>query len=78
MSDAQRERLMDSFAADIEPVDEKIQKRHLAQLHKANPRWDRDLASRLGLAIESTVSEDLVALADDTVGQAEIVAELFE
>jgi catalase len=69
---------MDSLAADMEPVAVMIQKRQLAHFYKADPQWGRGVARRLGVDIETAVSEDLLALNDETVAQADVVAELFK
>jgi catalase len=78
MSEDERERLMDNFAGDMEPVDETIQKRQLVHFYKADPRWGRGVAERLGIDIEDTVDDDLLALDDEEIAYAPIVANLRE
>jgi catalase len=76
MSEEQRQHLMDNFADDMEPVDETIQKRQLAHFYKADPNWGRGVAERLGIDIEDAVDDDLLALNDNEIAHAPVVADL--
>jgi catalase len=78
MAEEQREHLMDNFADDMEPVDEEIQKRQLVHFYKADPRWGRGVAERLGIDIEEAIDDDLLALDDEEIAHAPVVAELRE
>jgi catalase len=76
MNEEQKEHLMDNFADDMEPVDEKIQKRQLVHFYKADSRWGRGVAERLGIDIEDAVDDDLLALDDNKIAHAPVVADL--
>ena len=76
MSEEQRQHLMDNFADDMEPVDETIQKRQLGHFYKADPNWGRGVAERLGIDIEDAIDDDLLALNDNEIAHASVVADL--
>ncbi|WP_206536666.1 catalase [Halococcus thailandensis] len=78
MDDEQKEHLMDNFADDMEPVDEEIQKRQIGHFYKADPRWGRGVADRLGIDIEAAIDDELLAIDDDEIAHAPIVEKLRE
>lgn len=78
MSGEQREHLMDNFASNMEPVHETIQKRQLVHFYKADPRWGRGVADRLGIDIEAAVDDTLLEIDDDEIARAPVVADLLE
>nr|WP_275039308.1 catalase-related domain-containing protein [Halococcus thailandensis] len=78
MDEEQKEHLMDNFADDMEPVDEEIQQRQIGHFYKADPRWGRGVADRLGIDIEAAIDDELLAIDDDEIAHAPIVEELRE
>jgi len=78
MDEEQRQHLMDNFAEDMEPVDETIQKRQLVHFYKANPRWAKGVAERLGIDIEEAIPDELLELPDEEIARAPVVEDLLD
>lgn len=58
----------------MEPVDKIIQKRQLGHFYKPDP-WG-GVAERLGIDIEDAIDDDLLALNDNEIVHAPVVADL--